>query len=136
MSSEIAATVNFYILESAERFDQVLYQLSRKAWMQFSMAQLVADSTDLEYVDALLWEIDPDSFLPHAIGEIEHGLSICDTLTIPHSPVLINISAQPLLEARAATKILEIITPNRKEQGRRHYKMYQECGFTLNHHTL
>jgi DNA polymerase-3 subunit chi len=98
---------------------------------------LVTTQTHAEILDELLWQQDPDSFVPHALSHEETAAQAPVEIGLGqpkrHRQVLINV--QPEIPANAGRfgTIIDFVPAEdaAKQQARERYKQYRAQGFTL-----
>lgn len=139
--------INFYILGQTEEADRLHFtcRLVTKARQLGHRILLQAEhQQQAEILSQLLWEVQPDSFLPHALpGETATentpiSLNIGDDPGSQHHDLLINLSSQiPAFFSRfervseVACQLAPQLTASRE-----HWKFYQDRGYPLELHKL
>ncbi len=145
--------VDFYILpdDQLSSLQNYACKLVEKNWQSGRRVLIQTDSSDeSKAVDDLLWNIRADSFIPHGIATLE-PTDKQQPVLISHQKIndsnfqsVINLSSRSSdlslshLTADKELKIEEILNQDeqRKQSGRRNYKIYRESGYILEHHTL
>lgn len=137
--------VDFYILpdENRKNLHRFACRLAEKAYNQGNRILIKTDNTDeSRLIDDLLWSFKEDNFLPHAVSgtmasEDQPILISHETETDNNFQLLINLSSISA-EKNQFDRIAEILNqePMRKQAGRKHYKIYKENGFELQHHEM
>ncbi len=90
---------------------------------------LVADQKSFDFVDKILWEKPPSSFLPHPSSLLQivfqaEALDAC----------YINLKPEPLLLNNFFKTIYEfedLSSAEKKERFKSHYSAYKESGFSI-----
>ncbi|MEO0997438.1 MAG: DNA polymerase III subunit chi [Pseudomonadota bacterium] len=139
------ARVDFYIL-SAERADAAERfgcRLAEKAYrLQHRVHLRVADATDEQRLDRLLWTFRDGSFVPHEVLAESSGLAAVtigagDDLP-DETDLLINLGGDMPGAAERVGRIAEIVPadPAARSASRRRYADYRDRGFELTTHTI
>ncbi len=141
--------VDFYILadNSQSSLQQYACQLAQQHWSSGKRVLIQTDSVDdSQQLDELLWNLQADSFIPHGIATHEPVdqqqpiLIAHQVVNDSHFDAVLNLSSRPcdISETSKELQIEEILNQDeqRKHSGRRHYKIYREQGYSLQHHTL
>lgn len=140
--------VTFYLLSEPQdkpageqQPNPMWQQACRLATEAFRRGQTVfirAESTaDAEQLDEMLWQQDPDSFVPHALSDEETAaqapVEIGTDSPKRHRQILINLQAEiPANVGRFATIVDFVpVDESAKQQARERYKQYRALGFTL-----
>jgi DNA polymerase-3 subunit chi len=138
-----ACQVAFYVLSNAERSPAHLAcHLALKAWEQGHCVMVfAANENEANALDEVMWELPVGRFLPHSKNAPDsdtpvsiglHGTAIPDG-----RDVLINLSDQPIADARQLQRLLEIV-PGTEEQrlaSRQKFRVYRDMGLeTTTHH--
>ena len=141
-------TVDFYILpdDQSASLQQYACKLAEQHWKSGKRVLIQTDSvTDSQLVDDLLWNINQHSFIPHGIATLEPVdqqqpvLISHQKVTDPNFQSIINLSSRAAdISDNDELGIEEILNQNeeRKQSGRKNYKIYRDSGYTLEHHTL
>ncbi len=152
--------VNFYILpdEQLSSLQQYACKIAEKNWLSGNRVLIQTDSADdSRQMDELLWNLRPDSFIPHGIATHEAS-DKQQPILLSHQKIndnnfqyIINLSSRAsdiCIEAQATDNqpgstpkelvIDELLNQNeqRKQTARQHYKIYRDLGYSLKHHTL
>jgi len=160
--------VNFYILpdDQLSSLQQYACKIAEKNWLSGKRVLIQTDSAeDSRQLDELLWNLRPESFIPHGIATHETSDSQ-QPILLSHQKIrdnnfqyIINLSSRvsdicnetPVTDnqqnsTHSATPdtsleglvIDELLNQNeqRKQTGRLHYKIYRDLGYSLKHHTL
>lgn len=144
--------IDFYVLQSAsiEARLEFVVKLCQKA-LNHNLSTLIhlSDHSQAIQLDALLWSLRPESFIPHALSPIPYALSPASS---PEPPVmlstassveskgdlLINLTTQPYTQTQNYERAAEVViqTPPILEKTRAHYRHYKELGYELHMHQL
>ena len=137
---------DFYLIAKPRFRDEPLKlvcELARKACDAGQPLLVLADSAaQAEALDELLWEFDPDAYVPHQVAGIDED----DDL----APVLIaapdcDAALRPLvLNLRAAAvpagfeRVLEVVPADESARGplRERWRAYQASGVEVNKHDM
>lgn len=125
------AEVVFYLIQTQIRLLDLACRICRKslATGQTPLLVLFDQQAVLQQFDALLWEFDATSFIPHDIDDATSP--ICLSLTIPAQfrGSCLNLGQQ-LLNYPDFQRILEIVdnTDDAKVQARERFKAYRRLG--------
>ncbi len=136
--------INFYILPPTKKLLNFVCQLIQTiiAKSQDSV-MILANTTTVASLDALLWSFDPVSFIPHEVLTSHHHENIAKSPVIltdnaqflqNFDGIVINLTEQTFVDLKA-NKLLEIVDsdPALTAQGRVKYQFYQS---TLPHFAL
>lgn len=136
--------VNFYSLgKQHDEQDGPLLAACRIADKAHSLGHQVyiwvANSSQGERLDSLLWSFRPSSFLPHRIDsndEFQQAEPILIGFGCPNADqasVLINLSGSMPSPLEAFNRINEIVGPDESSliAGRQRYRHYQQTGLNL-----
>lgn len=118
-------------------------RLAEKAYHQGHKILIQTASADESRIlDDLLWSMQDDSFIPHAILDPEtsadqHVIINHSKEAVNDAQLLINLSSMAS-ELAPFERIAEILNQdvNCKKMGREHYKIYRDSGFELHHHEI
>ena len=145
MSTTRTPRVDFYILpdDSRRSIQNFACRLVEKAYLQGHKILIQTASADeSRLLDNLLWTLQDDNFIPHAI--LDETLGDDQSVVISHNnedmndvQLLINLSSRPSMH-HAFDRIAEVLNQeqNCKKVGREHYKIYRDSGFELHHHEI
>lgn len=121
-------------------------RLLRKACARQVRVVVGGPPAELARLDALLWEFDPASFVPHvrldANGQVAERLAhtpiwlVDDLARAPHHEVLVNLGDEVLPGFESFDKLIEIVPDDEalKPAARRRWKLYAERGYALQTH--
>lgn len=137
--------VDFYVIEPpvAADHDRMMCRIVEKAWQQgHGVYVQCEDEARARDFDALLWQFQDTSFVPHALAaeagadtRVVVGCAAVDNL---QPDVLVNLAtAVPELASRYA-RVIESAGYDDATRGaaRARYRFYQDRGFTLNTHKV
>ncbi|MGH8274473.1 MAG: DNA polymerase III subunit chi [Gammaproteobacteria bacterium] len=101
----------------------------------------VADKSELDRLDDLLWTFADAAFLPHArLGTDEDAPITLDTTSAPDPApeVLINLAGEIPPFFSRFPRVAEIVSgeAGAREAGREHFRFYRDRGYPLQHHKL
>ncbi len=132
--------VDFYIVERA-RDDRlgIACRLAQKAYDAGQRAHLhVADASQAEQLDRLLWTFRQGSFIPHAVAgtpEAETAPLVIDHAGEPTEPyqLLFNLADDVPSFCGRFERVIEVIGPSEQEvrDGRARYRYYRDRGYPL-----
>lgn len=139
--------ISFYVLKSsqAEQRQAFACRLVEKIYHQGQQVYIHTDNAEQSAaVDAALWAVRPESFVPHEI--LDSGSDNSSPVLIGHSDsapprlmdVLINLTdAQPLFFSQFE-RVAEIIDDNDaiKQAGRQRFQFYKQRGYELETHHI
>ncbi len=139
------AHVTFYLMNEPSVAAQAMtekYQLVcslvtdlfRQNQTIFVLCQTQAEA---DMLDEMLWQQDPDSFVPHGLSEestvMQAPVEIGTLQPRRFRQVLVNISDAVSPHANRFAQIVDFVPVNEseKQQARERYKQYRALGFTL-----
>ena len=136
---------DFYLIAKPRFADQPLLlvcELARRACdsNQFTVV-LARDAEQAEQIDAMLWELDDDAYIPHQIaGDEEDEL----TPVLIATPDIDTPARALVINLRDATfdgpceRILEVVPADEsaREPLRERWKQYKARGFDVNKHDM
>ena len=131
---------DFYLIDKPRFREQPLLlvcELARRAYAaQQPMLILTRDFEQAEAVDALLWEFDPDAYIPHQLaGDDDDAntavLIVPPGIDTPDRPLLINLRES--CPDRHFERVLEVVAadPAERTGSRGRWREYQQRGFQL-----
>lgn len=134
--------ISFYLLKSTQPEQRQAFacRLVEKAYHQGQQVYIHTDNArHSAAVDAALWAIRPDSFVPHEI--VKDGVNVDSPVLIGHGDntpprlmdVLVNLTDQQPLFFSQFERVAEIIDNNDmiKQAGRERFKFYKQRGYEL-----
>lgn len=139
------AHVTFYLMNeptvttnvTEEKYQLVcglVTELFRKGQTVFLLCQTQAEA---DMLDEMLWQQDPDSFVPHGLSEettvVQAPVEIGVLQPRRHRQVLVNLTDSVSPHAKRFAKIIDFVpwSESEKQQARERYKHYRALGFTL-----
>ncbi len=134
--------VSFYVLKS-DQFEQrqaFACRLAEKAYNQGHQVYIHTDDAEKSAsVDAALWALRPDSFVPHEIigPDSDHQSPVLighkDTTPPRLMDVLINLTQDQPLFFSQFERVAEVIDDNDavKQAGRQRFQFYKQRGYEL-----
>ena len=135
------ARADFYLIAKPRFLDKPLLlvcELARKANDSGQPALiLVSSAAQAEALDELLWEFDPDAYIPHQIAGTDEDDDITPVLIVPPEmlppmrPLVINLRNEPV--TGEFTRVLEVVPADAsaREPLRARWKFYKERGLTV-----
>ena len=137
-TAQSALRVDFY--EMSGRFTdpvEVVGVLVGKAFPATRDIAVVADDSQLEALDARLWEKPDGRFLPHGLNDAAAPIHL--VVTAPEqATLLINLNAEAELPTGSYQRVLEIVPPDEqaKQRLRQRWTSWKARGADLHHHVL
>ena len=138
--------VDFYTIAKTTEDDRLRFacRLTEKAWSLGHKVYIHTDSEAMaQEMDNLLWEFNPESFVPHAIDgiiddeEVPVLIGFAEQFSGPKD-VLLNLSRDiPPFHAEFQ-RISEVVIDDQdiKKFSREHWQAYKTLGYELEHHEL
>lgn len=130
-------------MQSADLNERLLFaaRLADKAWMQGCRVLIrTGDADSAGALDALLWQIKPESFIPHSRDRAAADpVLICrDTSDPPHRELVINLADGAPERFETFQRLAEIVVqaPQVLAATRRQFSLYRERGYSVNTHKL
>ena len=137
--------VDFYILADENRYSiqHFACRLAEKAYLQGHKILIKTESVDESHaLDNLLWTIQDNSFIPHALLDASSSDDQAVLISHEHDVIddfqlLINLSSTAAQHTKV-DRIAEVLNQqaNSKQIGREHYKIYRDLGLELHHHEM
>lgn len=118
-------------------------KLAQKAYdAGFPTLVLVRDMDEAERLDALMWEFDPDAYLPHQIAGLDEDDALTPVLIVPPQtdtpmrPLVINL--RPAAVDGGFERVLEVVPadPVARAPLRERWRQYQARGITVQKHDM
>ncbi|MBL4584775.1 MAG: DNA polymerase III subunit chi [Pseudomonadales bacterium] len=138
--------VDFYLIAKNLSTHQFACRLINKAFNSGLTVRVELDTPEqARQLDALLWEYQSDTFIPHDLGAPTSGavpsvlISDLPRLAKPADMLLNLRSSTPEPEqGRAYQRIAEIVpdNPEEREQMRNHFRHYRTLGCTPGYHPI
>ncbi len=137
---------DFYLIAKPRYIEKPLLlvcELARKAHDSGqSLLILVNSATQAEVLDDLLWEFDPDAYIPHQIAgndeddDITPVLLVAPETDVPMRPLILNLRNAPV--TGQFDRVLEVVPADAstREPLRARWKHYQSLGFELNKYDM
>jgi len=132
---------DFYLIAKPRFIEKPLLlvcELARKAHDSGqSLLILVNSMTQAEVLDDLLWEFDPDAYIPHQIAghdeddDITPVLIVAPETDVPMRALVLNLRNAPVMGQ--FDRVLEVVPADdsAREPLRARWKHYQSLGFEL-----
>ncbi|SEJ42541.1 DNA polymerase III subunit chi [Frateuria terrea] len=131
---------DFYLIDKPRFREQPLLlvcELARRAYAaQQPTLILVHDFEQAEALDELLWDFDPDAYIPHQLaGDDDDAntavLIVPPGIETPDRPLLINL--REACPAGRFERVLEVVAaePDARTGSRDRWREYQQRGFQL-----
>jgi len=134
------ADVVFYLIQSSQQsIESLACRLCRRVAVGAKTPVFVCfdDATKLHQFDQLLWSFEPDSFVPHAIDDVQ--APVCLGLRPPDDFVgcCLNLASHAV-DANRFERVLEIIGADEaaKAAGRQRFRGYRNAGLVPQTHQV
>lgn len=139
------ARADFYLIAKPRFLEEPLKlvcELARKAYDSNQWTLVLArDAAQAEELDELLWEFDPDAYIPHQIAgdeedELTPVLIATPDADVPARALVINLRDDAF--TGACERVLEVVPadPSAREPLRERWKQYKARGFEVNKHDM
>lgn len=138
--------VDFYQLADSSNKAPLLTscKLIKKALAQHGSVYVqVPDLRTGEQLDELLWQFEPDAFIPHALLPRDEKLSARVAIGVGVAPdvfadVLINLSDALPHQFQRFERLLELVPASEEQRlkARERYSFYKQRGYPLHYHDL
>ena len=136
--------VDFYILdeESPAQRKHFACRLAAQVFRQGHQVYIhTDDETAAREMDELLWNFQPESFLPHSLLGGEHAERVAigwQTDPSPHNDVMINLSLSVPSFVGRFKRVTEVVVtqPDIRDPLRKSYKYYKDRGYPLKQRKL
>jgi DNA polymerase-3 subunit chi len=137
---------DFYLIAKPRFLEEPLRlvcELARKSYdANLWTLVLARDMEQAEQIDALLWELDDDAYIPHQIAgtdeedELTPVLIAAPEADVPSRALVINLRDAAF--EGACERILEVVPadPAAREPLRERWKHYKALGFDVNKHDM
>jgi DNA polymerase III subunit chi len=137
---------DFYLIAKPRFLEEPLRlvcELARKSYDANLWTLILArDMEQAEQIDALLWELDDDAYIPHQIAgtdeedELTPVLIAPPDIDVPARALVINLRDAAF--EGACERILEVVPadPAAREPLRERWKHYKARGFDVNKHDM
>jgi DNA polymerase-3 subunit chi len=135
------ARADFYLIAKPRFLEAPLLlvcELARKANDSGQSMLILANSpTQAEVLDELLWEFDPDAYIPHQIAgqdeddELTPVLIVAPETDVPMRPLVLNLRNAAV--AGDVERVLEVVPADAsaREPLRARWKQYKDRGFEV-----
>jgi DNA polymerase-3 subunit chi len=133
--------VTFYKLAEGQHIAyKLVCQLIKKAYSANQQVLcLVVDDQAAQQLDQMLWEIEPEAFIPHGIGTDQMPVAI-STAAEPgeHHQLLINLQAEIPTWFSRFDRVIELVQPESEQEQikRENFRFYKERGYALDFHDI
>lgn len=140
--------VLFYILPTYDdqAYDDFIFKMVHKVYQQKHRLLIYASKPVCRHLDLLLWQEGKTVYLPHIFVSQYDDMArtlpvlLSDQLEILHQwrKVLIMLADSPPEPLPDCHRLIEITdqNPERLLRARKHYRLYQQSGFTIKTHQL
>ena len=139
------ARADFYLIAKPRFLERPLLlvcELARKASNSGQPLLIFAASMQqAEALDELLWEFDPDAYVPHQIAGDEDDdltpvLIVPPEFEAPMRPLVLNLRNEPV--AGGFERVLEVVPadPSAREPLRQRWKHYKDRGLDVHKHDM
>ena len=140
------ARADFYLIAKPRFLDKPLLlvcELARKANDSGQpMLIFAASAAQAEALDELLWEFDPDAYIPHQIAGTDEDDDITPVLIVPPEmqapmrPLVLNLRDEPVTGDFA--RVLEVVPADESSRGplRERWKNYKDRGLAVQKHDM
>ena len=137
---------DFYLIAKPRFLEEPLKlvcELARKAYDSNQWTLVLArDAAQAEELDELLWEFDPDAYIPHQIAGSDEDDDITPVLIVAPGteaasrPLAINLRDEAW--TAPCERVLEVVPADPAARGplRERWKQYQALGYALNKHDM
>lgn len=123
--------VSFYLIQNQQRQADLACRLCRKTLQKERQSVLILceNRQQMETLDALLWQFDPLSFIPHDIDDPSSPICLSCQLPPQFQGICINLSGQAI-QTGSVQRLLEIVenSESAKAEGRQRFKAYRSMG--------
>ena len=135
------ARADFYLIAKPRFLDKPLLlvcELARKATDSGQpLLIFAASAAQAEVLDELLWEFDPDAYIPHQIAGTDEDDDITPVLIVPPEtqspmrPLVINLRNEPV--PGDFVRVLEVVPADESARGplRERWKHYKDRGLEV-----
>lgn len=103
----------------------------------------VPDMRTGEQLDELLWQFEPDAFIPHLLLPRDEKISAAVAIGVgaapdPFTDVLINLSDNLPHAFQRFERVLELVPASEEQRlkARERYSFYKQRGYALHYHDL
>ena len=140
------ARADFYLI-AKPRFTEkpllLVCELARKACDAGQPLLVLANSAaQAEVLDELLWEFDPDAYVPHQVAGVDEDDELAPVLIVapefqaPMRPLVINLRAEAV--PQGFERVLEVVPADAasREPSRQRWKDYAARGVAVTKHDM
>ena len=140
------ARADFYLI-AKPRFTEkpllLVCELARKACDAGQPLLVLANSAaQAEVLDELLWEFDPDAYVPHQVAGVDEDDELAPVLIVapefdaPMRPLVINLRAEAV--PAGFERVLEVVPADAasREPSRQRWKDYAARGVAVTKHDM
>ena len=140
------ARADFYLIAKprfAEKPLLLVCELARKACDAGQpLLILAASAAQAEILDELLWEFDPDAYIPHQVAGVDEDDELAPVLIVapefqaPLRPLVINLRTETVPEG--FERVLEVVPADAasREPSRARWKDYAARGLEVSKHDM
>ena len=140
------ARADFYLIAKprfAEKPLLLVCELARKACDAGQpLLILAASAAQAEILDELLWEFDPDAYIPHQVAGVDEDDELAPVLIVapefqtPLRPLVINLRTETVPEG--FERVLEVVPADAasREPSRARWKDYAARGVEVSKHDM
>jgi DNA polymerase-3 subunit chi len=137
----MAARADFYLIAKPRFLEKPLLlvcELARKANDAGQpLLILAASAVQAELLDELLWEFDPDAYVPHQIAGMDEDDDVTPVLIVPPEaeapmrPLVLNLRNEPV--KGSFERVLEVVPADdsAREPLRQRWKTYKDAGLEV-----
>jgi len=137
---------DFYLIAKPRFREQPLLlvcELAKKASAAGQPLLILADSAaQAELLDELLWEFDPDAYVPHQLAGTDEDDDVTPVLIAapesdaPLRPLVLNLRAAAV--PSGFERVLEVVPADESARGplRERWKAYKDRGVAVNKHDM
>ena len=135
------ARADFYLIAKPRFLEKPLLlvcELARKANDAGQpLLILAASAVQAELLDELLWEFDPDAYVPHQIAGMDEDDDVTPVLIVPPEaeapmrPLVLNLRNEPV--KGSFERVLEVVPADdsAREPLRQRWKTYKDAGLEV-----
>jgi DNA polymerase-3 subunit chi len=140
MKNELPKKVTFYRVKDNSGKIQFICDKAHEAFRhERRLLIAVPNLQAAQYIDALLWRLPEESFIPHIIADTPTSEWIAITLqeidNVNKAVCLLNLCPMPSLLYQQVEEIYDLYDethPQKKELSQQRYQFYQSKGLILN----
>lgn len=133
--------ITFYKLaEGQQTAYKLVCQLIKKAYNSNQQVLcLVSDDQAAQQLDQMLWEMEPETFIPHGIGTDQTPVAISSKADPgEHHQLLINLQAEIPTWFSRFDRVIELVQPESEQEQikRENFRFYKDRGYALDFHDI